>query len=108
MVMTNRTFTDHSSRTAPTPLPAVRPGIPGALREWILGRDSYRCRAPGCGRAEGVEVHLVDHNAPGGHINPANLITICPVCRPLWDLMGRGTFQTTAHDMVEMSVATSA
>ena len=108
MVMTNRNFTDHSPRTAPTPPPAVRPGVPRALREWILGRDSYQCRAPGCGRAEGVEVHLVNLTEPGGHTNPANLITICPVCLPLWDLMGRGAFQATCHNLVEMPVATSA
>ncbi len=64
-----------------------------ALEQWALGRDGFQCRAPGCKQSEGLAVYEVDPQQNAGHQNPANLVTVCSGCQPLWDLMGRGPFQ---------------
>jgi hypothetical protein len=78
--------------TPGTPVPLARRPIPCALRHWILGRDGYQCRAPGCSRGENLDVFHIDPTRPGGRNNPANLVTVCDICQPMWNLMGRGPF----------------
>lgn len=71
--------------------PGLRPISP-ALRHWIMGRDGFQCRAPGCNRSEGLSVEQIEPGTPGGRNNPANLVTVCSGCLPFWDIMGRGPF----------------
>jgi hypothetical protein len=66
--------------------------IPEDLQDWVLGRDSHCCRAPGCGGSQDLAVCVVDSDRPGGNLDPDNLITMCSVCRPIWQLMGSGEF----------------
>lgn len=93
MVMNPPSSANRISLVAPR---QERPALPPALRRWVLGRDGYRCQAPGCGRRENLEVHHVanrmDPDPAGGRNHPANLVTVCALCHPLWDLMGRGPF----------------
>ena len=72
--------------------PDLHHRIPSPIDDWVLGRDGYQCRAPGCRRIEGLGVHQITPGLPDGRNNPANLVTICSVCLSLWDLMGRGPF----------------
>jgi 5-methylcytosine-specific restriction endonuclease McrA len=108
MVMPNQINANRPSRVSITPHAATSPGVPGALRDWVLGRDSFECRAPGCHRSHGLEVHLINPGEPGGHTNPANLITICPVCLPMWDLMGRGVFEEVCQNVRALSESRTA
>lgn len=84
-----------------------RAPVPASLRLWVLGRDGHRCQAPGCGRSDRLDVHHVfnqtDPASAGGRNHPANLVTVCALCHPLWDLMGRGPFLAeTAHHQAEL------
>lgn len=76
------------------------PRIPSPIEDWVLGRDGYQCRAPGCRRNEGLGVHQITPGLPDGRNNPANLVTICAVCLPLWNLMGRGPFVASGSEKV--------
>lgn len=80
-----------AQRPQPPVHQVFRPLSP-ALRHWIMGRDGFQCRAPGCHQAEGLTVEAIEPGAPGGRNNPANLVTICSRCLPFWDIMGRGPF----------------
>jgi hypothetical protein len=70
------------------------------LKDWVLGRDGHCCQAPGCHNADRLEVRRVD---PAGRFAPENLVTICDTCRPMWDLMGRGSFQASCSRMMACS-----
>jgi hypothetical protein len=48
-----------------------------ALREYVLARDKYRCRVPGCRSARNLELHHLEHQAHGGSHDEQNLVTIC-------------------------------
>ena len=83
--------------------------VPLALRRWVLERDGHRCCAPGCHRTRDLEVAQVHPGRKGGHLNPGNLITICPVCRPMWQLMGSGEFHvedagSTANELQAQAI----
>jgi len=60
------------------------------LDEWVLARDNHRCQAPGCQHRQDLGVFQVDTTLPGGRHAPHNLVTMCPTCQSIWDLMGRG------------------
>lgn len=105
MVMLNP---HHPCPSLPSPIVLESARISPALRDWVLGRDGYQCRAPGCDRSDSLDVHLVDPGKPGGHTDPANLVTICAGCRPIWDLMGRGPFEAVCDRMGRENIETSA
>jgi hypothetical protein len=63
--------------------PRSRSTIPPAVRQAVLARDGYRCRAPGCGRARFLEVHHLKPKAQGGKNDPGNLVTLCSACHRL-------------------------
>ena len=73
--------------------PDLKPSLPSTLVDRILARDGHQCRAPGCRRNEGLGVERIQPGLSGGGNHPSNLVTVCSVCRPMWDLMGRGPFQ---------------
>ena len=48
-----------------------------ALREYVLARDKYRCRVPGCRSARNLELHHLEHQEHGGSHDEQNIVTIC-------------------------------
>lgn len=88
-------FKNHKYLKTPNGPPRLSP----ALEQWVLGRDGFQCRAPGCGQVEGLAVYEVEIHQIAGHQNPANLVTVCSVCQPMWDLMGRGPFHQEKQEV---------
>ena len=79
----------------------ARPVTP-ALGDWILNRDGFQCRAPGCGRRDNLGVYHIDPNLSKSRHDPKNLVTLCATCQPFWDLMGRGPFyQEKTNEVVQ-------
>ena len=60
-----------------------RASIPPARRREVLVRDGHRCRTPGCGRTQFLEVHHQQPRCQGGGNGVDNLITLCSACHRL-------------------------
>ncbi len=50
--------------------------IPAKLREYLKGRDAT-CRAPGCGRAFGLDAHHLVPRCRGGRTDKHNVVLVC-------------------------------
>jgi len=57
-----------------------RHAIPPSIRAAVLARDRYRCRTPGCGNRQFLELHHLVPREQGGANDPANLVTLCQRC----------------------------
>lgn len=58
----------------------VGSGVTPRLRRFVLARDRYRCRAPGCGSRHFLEIHHVLPQEEGGQHSATNLVTLCGRC----------------------------
>lgn len=57
--------------------------IPPRVRREVMARDRHRCRTPGCGRTNFLEVHHIVPRSRGGNNVPENLTTLCGSCHRL-------------------------
>lgn len=51
--------------------------IPPSIRRFVLERDGYRCRFPGCRSTRNLDAHHLRHRARGGDHRSGNLATLC-------------------------------
>jgi hypothetical protein len=47
------------------------------MRRWVMARDGWRCRVPGCIARTGLHGHHILFRSQGGDDTSHNLITIC-------------------------------
>lgn len=58
----------------------VGSGVTPRLRRFVLSRDRFRCRAPGCGSNHYLELHHIVPQDEGGPHSADNLVTLCSRC----------------------------
>jgi hypothetical protein len=51
--------------------------IPPRTRRYVLERDGYKCRFPGCRSTRNLDAHHLEHQAHGGDHSAGNVATLC-------------------------------
>ena len=52
----------------------------GGHREYVLKRDDYRCRVPGCSTIKRGKRSVAVHHREAGNSDPAKMLTLCLPC----------------------------
>ena len=75
-------------------------GLSPSVRERVLERDGWSCKAPGCSMRKNLDVHHVVFRSDSGGDEPGNLVSLCRVHH---DLVHRGICRISGEAGVDLT-----